>query len=570
MDLLPRWTGRLFRSLSACGVVVGLLCFAAALTPTLIPRTALTQGALSGSAFAAGYALGVAGRWLWDFLELPLARLSVRLATSRVAIGGGMVLAAVSLWQAAAWQDSIRATMALAPVDSAHPATVCLVAVVCFLVWLALGRAFAVVLRGVSRRLGAFIPRRVSLVIGTLATVLLFGLLADGILFATALRWADSSFRAYDALIEPDTPQPQDSLKTGSPASAIGWQGLGRAGREFVATGPRAADIGALLGREAREPIRVYAGLGSADSPTERARLALDELQRVGAFERTVLVVVTPTGTGWIDPAAMASVEYLLGGDVASVAVQYSYLSSPLSLLVEPDLGAETAQALFAQVYRYWTTLPRDQRPRLYLHGLSLGALNSEKSAEVFELLADPIHGALWSGPPFAARLWRKVTEQREAGSPAWLPRFRDDALVRFANQHGLTAPPGTPWGPMRIIYLQYASDPVTFFDYRDLYRQPAWLATPRGPDVSPDLRWYPVVTMLQLALDMAVATDTPMGYGHVYAPEHYLDAWLALTDAPGWPPEALARLKYHLRATLSGAPGEPPPAADLFEHRGG
>ena len=45
------------------------------------------------------------------------------------------------------------------------------------------------------------------------------------------------------------------------------------------------------------------------------------------------LIVVMPTGTGWIDPAAMDTVEYLHGGDVASVAIQYSYLTSWLSLL---------------------------------------------------------------------------------------------------------------------------------------------------------------------------------------------------------------------------------------------
>ncbi len=47
--------------------------------------------------------------------------------------------------------------------------------------------------------------------------------------------------------------------------------------------------------------------------------------------------------------------------------------------------------------------------------------------------------------------------------------------------------------------------------------------------------------------LDMAVATSTPMGYGHVYAPEHYVDAWVAVTDPKGWSPEGLQRLKEHL-----------------------
>ena len=277
--------------------------------------------------------------------------------------------------------------------------------------------------------------------------------------FRYALHVADSSFAAVDALIEPDRPQPESPLKTGSPASLVGWEELGRAGREFIATGPTAAEISAFTHADALEPIRVYVGLRAADTADERAQLALEEMKRVGAFERSMLVVITPTGTGWIDPASMDTLEYLHNGDVASVALQYSYLSSPLSLLVEPDYGSEAARALFAAVYEYWTTLPHDRRPKLYLHGLSLGAMNSEKSVELFEILGDPIQGALWSGPPFESRIWRSITEHRNPGSPAWLPQFRDGSFVRFMNQNGETGPADAPWGPMRIVYLQYASD---------------------------------------------------------------------------------------------------------------
>jgi uncharacterized membrane protein len=161
--------------------------------------------------------------------------------------------------------------------------------------------------------------------------------------------------------------------------------------------------------------------------------------------------------------------------------------------------------------------------------------MNSEKSAELCEMIGDPINGALWSGPPFKSQTWRSFTDARNEGSPQWLPEFRDSRLVRFMNQNGTTVPAGRPWGPMRIVYLQYASDPIVFFDYSDLYRRPSWMKPPLGPDVSAALRWYPVVTLLQLALDMAVANGTPMGHGHVYAPEHYVDAWDAVTDVRNW-----------------------------------
>jgi uncharacterized membrane protein len=317
--------------------------------------------------------------------------------------------------------------------------------------------------------------------------------------------------------------------------------------------------------------VRVYVGLRAGATARERARLALDELKRVGGFDRSVLVVITPTGTGWVDPAAIDALEHLLGGDVASVAQQYSYLSSPLSLLAEPDHGAEAAGALFREIYATWTGLPREARPRLYLHGLSLGAMNSERSAELFEMIGDPIDGALWSGPPFESRIWRRVTDGRNPGSPAWLPEVGDGRLVRFMNQQGAGAPPDRPWGPMRIVYLQYASDPVTFFDWRDLYRRPAWMDIPRGPDVSPDLGWFPVVTMLQLALDMAMATKPPMGYGHVYAPEHYLEAWRTVTATDDWQPEAFERLKRHLADAARRAVEDPGEGGeDPFDNRGG
>ena len=59
-------------------------------------------------------------------------------------------------------------------------------------------------------------------------------------------------------------------------------------------------------------------------------------------------------------------------------------------------------------------------------------------------------------------------------------------------------------------------------------------MAVPRGPDVSPDFQWYPVVTFLQLTLDIAMATTSPMGYGHVFAAEHYIDAWMQVADIQG------------------------------------
>jgi uncharacterized membrane protein len=543
-----------WRTLSGFGLLLGTLFFCAALMPSLLPRSTLSQGVLAGAALAAGYGLGVFFRWVWHYMGLtdPPERLR-----GTVNIGIAIVCTALAgyfLSQVTGWQNSVRALMGMPPVTSGHLLEVALTALATFLILLLLARIYRFLSRFITRRADRFLPRRIANVIGVLLALALVWSLVTDVLVTQALRALDASFAQYDALIEPESAQPESPLKSGSQDSLLRWDELGRTGREFIATGPTAEDIAAISGRAAQEPIRVYVGLRAAEAPAERARLALRELIRTGAFERSVLVLVTPTGTGWIDPAAMNTVEYLHHGDIASVALQYSYLNSPLSLLVEAEYGADVARALFAEVYQYWSALAPEQRPRLYLHGLSLGALHSQRSWELHELLGDPFQGALWSGPPFKSELWRRITADRAPQSPEWRPQFRDGRFVRFMNQQGTPEPANAPWGPMRLLYLQYASDPITFFDYRYAWRRPDWLSAPRGPDVAPALRWFPLVTMLQLAVDMAVTTPTPPGFGHVYAPADYADAWMLVTTPEGWDAASLARLKRHLHEELAAA----------------
>jgi len=356
-----------------------------------------------------------------------------------------------------------------------------------------------------------------------------------------------------DQLIEDDLERPADPVSTGGPQSLVRWEQLGRRGRMFIASGPTEAEIADFLGAPAKRPLRVYVGLGAAPTPEARAALALEEMKRVGAFDRSLIVIVTPTGTGWVDEAAVDALEYLHRGDTAIVAQQYSYLSSYVSVMLEPGYAQTSAAALFRAVHGYWRTLPRDRRPKLFLHGLSLGSYGSEQSMQVYDILGDLVSGAVWSGPTYANPLWLRFLRERTPGSPPWLPKLGDGSLVRFMNQGNPPTIPGAEWGPVRLVYLQYASDPVTFFSPAMLLHEPEWLSGPRGPDVSPDLKWYPVVTGLQVVFDMVDADALGAGIGHRYAAADYLDAWMAVTEPQGWSEAEIARLK----ARLSAAPAE-------------
>jgi uncharacterized membrane protein len=536
----------LFAPLSPLGLILGAVGFVAALTPSMIPRPGVLQGVEAGIAFALLYGVGAGAAALWVWLELPAPGERYARALLRTATVLCLALVAYGLVREPGWQNAIRRAMGMSTVPASLPVFIAIVSVPVALVLIGLARLFRALAALVSSHLAKHVPRRIALLLGFVAAAALFWTLGNGILLRTVLHQLDSSYRHIDALLPAELSAPGDAAKSGSAKSFVSWASLGAQGRERVVAAPSKSEIASLTGGAAMEPLRVYVGLNSAETVDERAALALAELKRVGAFDRAVLVIATPTGTGWVDPSGMAPLEVLSRGDIASVSVQYSYLPSWLSLLVEPDYGADTARAVFRVVYDYWRTLPKELRPRLYLFGLSLGARNSDLSADFLDVIADPYHGALWVGPPWDSETWRRVTAMRAAGSPVWLPRFRDESLFHFTTQHNELSASEIRWGPMRMVFLQYPSDPIVFFESASLWRPPSWMQQ-RAPDVAPEIYWIPVVTFVQQICDMMTATTTPRGVGHVYAAAHYLDGWIAVAQPQGWSEENLAGLRRWL-----------------------
>lgn len=541
---LRRAVVNLGRSFSFIGLVFAGLFFAASVTPSLLPRQFLFQGLLSGFAIAVGYGIGESLAMLFQFLEIPAPpkRLQGRLK-ALIAVGV-TVLFVYFLRQMTFWQNSLRALMEMEPLESVYPTSTAAVAIAFGVFLIICARGVMFFRRLVADRLRPYLPRRIAYGLSaTIVAVTLF-FIGNGVIARGLLNAADAFFLRADELVDEKVARPLGPLECGSEDSLVDWDSIGRRGKEFLVGGPTQQALQEFWGdgREVAQPIRVYVGLRSAESTQEQAELAVEELKRVGAFERSLLVVATPTGTGWLDPGAVDTIEYLHAGDTAIVSTQYSYLPSWITILVDPKRSIDSARHLFEAVHDYWKTLPDDARPRLYLHGLSLGSLGSEVSAPWYAILEDPPQGAVWSGPPFPSTHWGYLSAARNPDSPAWLPTFRDGSIVRFTAQEN-TLDTDQRWGPLRTVYIQYASDPMVFFSPDLLFKKPAWLSDPRGPDVSPHLKWYPVVTFLKVAFDLPMAISVPMGYGHNYAPKNYIDAWTAVTQPEGWTAEHTLRL---------------------------
>lgn len=355
----------LFAAPSALGMVLGALAFMAAMTPSLIPRTGELQGILGGLCFALAYGAGalLVSLWMWIF-ELEETDRSKR--SSPVFVVCLIASAAITAWslsRVTQWQNDIHAAMAIAPVETARPFTILAVGLLLAAVLILLGRLFRRLWRSLAAQFETFVPRRLAVVIGLFLAFGAFWLVGNDVVLGRILAALDETYAKIDALMPADELAPSDPLKAGSAASLVDWQGLGAEGRNWVLDPTNAQSI-AALGHPAVEPLRIYVGLNDAEDAEARADLALREALRVGAFDRATLVVATPTGTGWMDPAGMRPLEYLTGGDVATIGVQYSYLPSWMSLILQPEYGAETADAVFRKVYAHWLSLPEADRPK--------------------------------------------------------------------------------------------------------------------------------------------------------------------------------------------------------------
>jgi uncharacterized membrane protein len=458
--------------------VTGLLVGAVvSFLPGLLPRGPLVQVGLTAVLAGQGYLLGLGlarlCRWIGSMLRLRQGRVVER--TGRTihrpwvwSLVAGAVLVAVVA--GAAGQADVAAAAGV-------PDT-------------RLGVQLALGAEGVG----------LTLLIGALAVVL-----------ARLVRLGVRSLRAWTGPVLPSMRRVGAMALVPVLALSLtaGQRALGGAGdqqgtvvdsqqRRFLDTRVPADQIRAVTGSAAVEPIRIYVPRSAEATAEARADLAVRELERSGAFDRSVLMLVTPTGTGWVNPAAVDALEYLAHGDTATAAVQYGTSSSFVAFFTGGTAAASAqADALFVAVYRHWLELPAGHRPRLVEYGESLGALGGLEAPQVRRSPASVRR--LWVGVPGPAR-------------------------------HALGAP--------SEIVLEHPDDPVS-----------AWSPTLLTGPNERSRTWLPVASFWSASADLVNAIWAPAGHGHRYSGE--LAGAMAATLRPaGESPtsgEAMARVVRNL-----------------------
>lgn len=535
--------------------MLGLLLVWFSLGSSLLPRPPMMQGAVSALSFAFGYGVGVL---VWFLVKVVVRRLGNDLPAGPSWIGpalGGAAAAilAISVLRWPAWQSEQRLMVGLDEIGLASGVMAAIWIVGLTAVLLIVGRSVRWLIWRLdafnTRHMSAYVARGVTTLVAVAVVGLLFWFISSGGLAGVAnARFGPGD----DATLEGIT-QPQNPEVSGSPDSLVRWDDLGYQGRTFVGAATTVEDMAAFYadGDEYRDPIRVYAGLKSAESPAERAQLVVDELERTNAQERALLMLVSTTGTGWVDPISAATVEYMYKGDTAIAAMQYSFLPSWISFILDTATAMESGIAINDAVIEWWQALPEGNRPRLIAFGESLGTLGSEAAYVQDDLdaslayIQSRVDGALWVGPTNANPV-RGQLEASRGPSPVWRPEYDGGRAVRSVNEPGDQFAHDSSWAQPRILYYHHPSDPVAYWNWETLWKPQEWTEQPVGYDVPQSVRWVPWVSFWQVVVDLVNGFGASVGHGHNYN-DAFVDGWSAVAPVEGWSLDNAIRLQEYL-----------------------
>ena len=379
------------------------------------------------------------------------------------------------------------------------------------------GRLLGEAVHATGRSLGAWLgPGRAKAALAFVANGMLWTRAVNALYHAAVERVGQGN-----AAIEAGYDRaPSRPTVSGGPGSQSHFAELGRQGRRFVTDVLDRDLIERVMGEPAAaDPVRVYVGHDAEPLyPTARAELALEELERTGAYDRRFLLLTSPTGTGWVDQTLVESAELFARGDIATCAIQYGRYPSYLALQNIP-LGRSQFRILLLGVRERLRAVPPERRPTVLVFGESLGAWTASDVIMHLGIGGFDHYGidrALWVGLPWMAR-WSRSGMIR--GSSDLVPPGTVGVFDRWAQ---LEARSPAERERLRAVILSHDNDPIAVLGPDLAVQQPRWLqGDHRGRGVPDGMRWSPVVTFLQTAVDavnsMVQVPGAFTSYGHDY-----------------------------------------------------
>lgn len=525
--------------ISLIGVVGALVMYGVSVSPSLLARSWQWHAVASGVLSAVGYIVGLT---IQRFYALVVPRLGVEItAPQSVSIAFRVVLLLGFFlwflrWLLQSYRERKRANHLvgmrgetlgeyLLGTFCAFLLMLALLGVAWGLQWI--GRAIVIVLN-------QWMHMVFALALSLLILVVIVYALTSQVLLKLGINFFTRHAQKMNNRTAKGIVQPQVPERSGSPQSRSSWRAVGGQGRVFLGRGPSCADIEAVTGCSAMEPIRVYAGMPEEGQSLQNAAdLVVEELHRTGAFDRAVILIATSTGSGWVDEWQVQPLEYLTRGNCATASMQYSFVPSSINFLTDLDVSEEAAVILFETIRRAVDEIPEDRRPALFVCGESLGAYASQ---HVFSGIVDVLSrtdGALWVGTPAFTPMHAELTAIRHRGSPEVAPVVANGRHVRFVNvPENLWADVYGrelgDWNYPRIVYAQHPSDPVVWWNSELVWHKPDWISEKVDGDVSPHMQYTRGATYIQVLVDMPVAGTAPGGHGHTYH-EELIPLWEAI-----------------------------------------
>ena len=525
--------------ISLIGVVGALVMYGVSVSPSLLARSWQWHAVASGVLSAVGYIVGLT---IQRFYALVVPRLGVEItAPKAVSIAFRAVLLLGFFlwflrWLLQSYRERKRANhlvgMRGETLGEYLLGTVCAFILMMALLGVAWGLQW--IGRAIVSVLSQWMHMVFALALSLLILVVIVYALTSQVLLKLGINFFTRHARKMNNRTAKGIVQPQVPERSGSPHSRSSWRAVGGQGRVFLGRGPSRADIEAVTGCSAMEPIRVYAGMPEEGQSLQNAAdLVVEELHRTGAFDRAVILIATSTGSGWVDEWQVQPLEYLTRGNCATASMQYSFVPSSINFLTDLDVSEEAAVILFETIRRAVDEIPEDRRPALFVCGESLGAYASQ---HVFSGIVDVLSrtdGALWVGTPAFTPMHAELTAIRHRGSPEVAPVVANGRHVRFVNvPENLWADVYGrelgDWNYPRIVYAQHPSDPVVWWNSELVWHKPDWISEKVDGDVSPHMQYTRGATYIQVLVDMPVAGTAPGGHGHTYH-EELIPLWEAI-----------------------------------------